>query len=77
MKPWMAGALGALAGILAWAGLWALYGTAMRTGELGDAGRGVWVIFTQKGTMLWLPYLLAAVVCGGLAFFIARSRKLA
>jgi len=75
MKPWIAGLLGAVVGMLAWAALWALYGRDMKSGRLGDAGLGFWVTFTREGDAMWLPYLLAAVICGGLAFLIVRSRK--
>ena len=63
----------AVASAALWGTFWASSGADMQSGRLGDAMLGVWVIFTQKGSMMWLPYLLAALAAGGIAFALGMS----
>ncbi|MFM1964900.1 MAG: hypothetical protein RL134_625 [Actinomycetota bacterium] len=59
--------------LLAWAIFWASSGRDVRSGALGDTMLGFWVVFTQEGTMMWLPYLLFGLGAGFITFMIARS----
>ena len=70
---WTLAVVGAVLGVALWATFWQSSGYEMRYGKLGDTARGVWVIFTQEGRMVWLPYVLAGVGFGFVAWIIGKT----
>jgi len=70
---WIVTIAGAVIGIALWWLLWTQYGADAKAGRLGDTALGFWVIFTQKGKAMWLPYLLAGGTGALVAFLFGRN----
>ena len=63
----------AVGGVVFVASVWQTYGPQMRSGAMGNLALGLYATSTFDGDAMWLPYVTAAVVFGGVAYMAGRT----